>query len=118
MSASASSSSPGLPVLAELDSLIDALVAVDVTAVSAAELGIEIRGLTRAIAQLEAQLSRRIDRFDACGGAAADREAGAASTKSWLQARLRMSGGDAATQVRTARALRAPTGHRGRVHER
>ena len=89
--------------MAELDTAIDGLAAVDVEGMSASALGAHIRALMRARDRLDGQIGRALQVFDARGYCETD---GAASTASWLRGRCRVSGGEASARVRTARALR------------
>src|SRR4051812_43811343 len=73
-------SSEGAP-MAELDTAIDGLAAVDVEGMRASALGAHIRALMRARDRLDGQIGRALQVFDARGSCETD---GAASTASWL----------------------------------
>jgi hypothetical protein len=82
---------------------LDALAAVEVTALPAAVLAAELVALDRAQARLAAERVRRLAAFDAADGPQAD---GAVTTASWLRQACRSGHRDARTQVRVAAALR------------
>jgi hypothetical protein len=85
-----------------LASAIDELAADDLDGIPTAALGDEVVELTRQRERIEAQLLRRLQRFDASGAWADD---GSLSTQAWLRRHCRMASGAAAERVWVARRL-------------
>ncbi|HSR23974.1 MAG TPA: DUF222 domain-containing protein, partial [Candidatus Eisenbacteria bacterium] len=85
-----------------LAAAIDGLAGQDLDPLDDAALGGQLVELHRLVNALQAQLARRLERFDRRGGAAGD---GAASTAAWLRARCRLGPGAAREQVVIARQL-------------
>jgi hypothetical protein len=92
-------------LVAELQGLVDQEGVGGLADGALAERIMALRGL---VDRLEGQWLQELADLDARGAAGAEQGVPAASTASWLRARLRMSAGTAAGLVRTARAL-----HRG-----
>jgi len=92
-------------LVAELQGLVDQEGVGGLADGALAERIMALRGL---VDRLEGQWLQDLADLDARGAAGAEQGVPAASTASWLRARLRMSAGTAASFVRTARAL-----HRG-----
>lgn len=86
--------------MGNLTSAIDELAAIDLDDLPVSAIGDDIAELTRQRNRLDAQILRRIERFDRRGGAV---EHG--STQSWLRSELRMTAPDAHRDVALARDL-------------
>ena len=89
--------------LAELDSVIDGVVAEPIAGLSDAALGDDLVALNRSIDRLEAEMIRRLQRFHQRRGAATD----GVSTVSWLRAMCRTTVRNAARRVHLAQAFAA-----------
>jgi hypothetical protein len=85
-----------------LASAIDELGAEDLEAVAPGVVGDDIVELTRERERIDAQLLRRLQRFDVSGAWADD---GSLSTQAWLRRHCRIAPGAAAERVRVARRL-------------
>lgn len=92
---------PGAAIRALADT-VEALALEDVESTPSDALGDQLIAMRRAMDRLEAEFSRRLARFDRCGGAAS---AGAVNTAGWLRWRCRLSGPAAAERVEVARQL-------------
>jgi hypothetical protein len=86
--------------MGNLASAIDELAAVDLDDLPVSAIGEDIAELTRQRNRLDAQILRRVERFDRRGGAVDH-----GSTQSWLRSELRMSSPDAHRDVTLARDL-------------
>jgi hypothetical protein len=93
---------PGEGAVGILASAIDELAADDLDEIAPWTVGDEIVELARERERLDAQLLRRLRRFDASGAWAED---GSLSTRAWLRRHCRMAPGAAAERVRVARRL-------------
>jgi Domain of unknown function (DUF222) len=85
-----------------LASAIDELAGDDLDGMPATALSADIVELTRQRERLDAEVLRRLRRFDAVGGCEVDR---ALSTQAWLRHQCRVAPGAAAERVRVARRL-------------
>jgi len=83
-----------------LEEALDELALHDINTCPVEELGLEIVALLRQQARLDAQVNRRIGRFDREHGYAAG---GALDTVAWLRQNCRLYGGAAADRVKVAR---------------
>jgi Domain of unknown function (DUF222) len=83
-----------------LASVIDELAGVDLDDLPVSVIGEDIAELARQRNRLDAQILRRVERFDRRGGAVDH-----GSTQSWLRSELRMSAPDAHRDVALARDL-------------
>jgi Domain of unknown function (DUF222) len=92
----------GLEPLAEA---VDGLARQDLEGLPDAALAEQTLGLRRLVDCLEGQWLQRLAAVDGRGAAGAEQGIHAASTASWLRARLRMGAAAASSAVRTARAL-------------
>ncbi len=88
--------------LAELAGVVDRLGQEDLQLLPAACLGDDLRAIRCAIDRLEAEFSRRLERFDGDQGWVPD---GNASTAGWLSEQCRISRSTAWERVRQARRL-------------
>jgi len=89
--------------LAQLEGLIDRLSQEDLQLVPAASVGDDLRGIRAAIDRLEAEFSRRLERFDRDQGYVVD---GHLSSVGWLSRQCRITRSTAWERVRQARRLR------------
>ena len=89
----------------QLAPAIDELAAEDLDGLGDGVLAEQVLQVRRQLDRLEGQWLRALADLDARGAAGAEHGVAAASTASWLRARLRMGAGTAAGLVRTARAL-------------
>ncbi|MGH8986529.1 MAG: DUF222 domain-containing protein [Acidimicrobiia bacterium] len=88
--------------MGNLASAIDELAAEDLDDVAPGAVGDDIVELARERERLDAQLLRRLHRFDASGAWAED---GSLSTRAWLRRHCRIAPGPLAERVRVARRL-------------
>jgi len=91
--------------LGALAAAVDELVAQDLGGLADGVLAERVMALRGLMDRLEGHWLGELADLDARGAAGAEQGVQAASTASWLRARLRMGAGTAAGLVRTARAL-------------
>src|SRR5215218_7599 len=89
--------------LAALAAAVDGLAAQDLDRLCDAALASQVLALRGLVDRLEGHWLQQLAAVDGRGGA--DQDQPAPSTASWLQSRLRLGAGAAASSVRTARAL-------------
>jgi hypothetical protein len=89
-----------VPVMGNLASVVDELATVSLDDLPVSVIGEDIVELRRQRNRLDAQILRRLERFDRRGGAVDH-----GSTAAWLRGELRLSPGDAHRDVHLARDL-------------